>query len=84
MTDLKKLLPCPFCGGGADIEEVSASPFEEELATFWAIGCKECNIGWYEEDKSKAITKWNCRAECDNFDYQTGCKGHKEAGECKE
>ena len=58
----EKLLPCPFCGGEADIEEISGNPFTNEPYT-WAVGCKDCNIGWYKETKEDAIAAWNRRAE---------------------
>jgi len=58
----EKLLPCPFCGGEADIEEISGNPFTNESYT-WAVGCKDCNIGWYKETKEDAIAAWNRRAE---------------------
>ena len=55
------LLPCPFCGGEADIEEISGNPFTNEPYT-WAVGCKDCNIGWYKETEEDAIAAWNRRA----------------------
>ena len=55
------LLPCPFCGGEADIEEIPGSPFTND-PYMWAVGCEECNIGWYEETKEEAIAAWNRRA----------------------
>jgi len=60
--DDKLLLPCPFCGGEADIEEISGNPFTNEPYT-WAVGCKDCNIGWYKETKEDAIAAWNRRAD---------------------
>ena len=56
------LLPCPFCGGEADVEEIPGSPFTNE-PYMWAVGCEECNIGWYKETKEEAIAAWNCRAD---------------------
>jgi Lar family restriction alleviation protein len=63
MSELKK---CPFCGGEADIEEIPGSPFTDEPYT-WGVGCKECNIGWYEETKEESIAKWNRRAQPENM-----------------
>ena len=60
--DDKLLLPCPFCGGEADIEEISGNPFTDEPYT-WAVGCKDCNIGWYKETKEDAIAAWNRRVQ---------------------
>lgn len=56
------LLPCPFCGGEADIEEISGNPFTNEPYA-WAVGCKDCNIGWYKETREDAIAAWNRRAD---------------------
>lgn len=59
---MDKLLTCPFCGGEADIEEIPGSPFTNEPYT-WDVGCKACNIGWYEETQAEATSKWNRRAQ---------------------
>ena len=59
------ILPCPFCGGEADIEEIPGSPFTNE-PYMWAVGCKDCNIGWYEETKEESIAAWNRRAQPEN------------------
>jgi Lar family restriction alleviation protein len=59
---MENLKPCPFCGGEADIEEIPGSPFTNEPYT-WGVGCKTCNIGWYEESKERAIEAWNRRVE---------------------
>lgn len=59
MSELKN---CPFCGGEADIEEIPGSPFTDESYT-WGVGCKTCNIGWYEETKERTIAVWNRRAD---------------------
>lgn len=62
---MSELKPCPFCGGEATIEEIPGNPDSND-AYCWTAGCKECNIGWYEETKTKAIEKWNRRAEPEN------------------
>jgi Lar family restriction alleviation protein len=65
---MSELLPCPFCGGEVDIEEIPGNPFTNEPYT-WAVGCKDCNIGWYKETKEDAIATWNRRANlgsCEN------------------
>ena len=51
----KELLPCPFCGGEADIEGISEIHY---------ISCKNC----YAEtrtygSKGEAINAWNKRVE---------------------
>lgn len=71
------LLPCPFCGGKAEIYRVIIRP-----GTFYAW-CDECETrsNYYntEEDAARA---WNsraertCRAICDGDD-----SGHEFAGE---
>ena len=55
-----ELKPCPFCGGEADIDEIAGNPDTGEPYA-WGVGCKKCNIGWYEETKEKAIAMWNRR-----------------------
>lgn len=57
----EKLLPCPFCGGEVELEEIPGSPFTLE-SRVWGVGCKDCNIGWYKETKTEAIAAWNRRA----------------------
>lgn len=58
---MTELLPCPFCGGEADLDEIPGSPFTTETYS-WGAGCKDCNIGWYNENKAEAIAAWNKRA----------------------
>lgn len=58
---MDKLMPCPFCGGEADIEEITGGPYTDELYV-WGVGCKECNIGWYKDTRKEAIEAWNGRA----------------------
>jgi Lar family restriction alleviation protein len=62
---MSELKPCPFCGGEAKIEEIPGTPFTDESYA-WGVGCNECNIGWYEEQKSEAIAKWNRRTQPEN------------------
>ena len=62
MAELKE---CPFCGGEADIDEIAGNPDTDEPYA-WEVGCKKCNIGWYEETKEKAIAMWNRRAAPEN------------------
>ena len=75
------LLPCPFCGGEANTEEIPGNPFTDEQYA-WGVGCKECNIGWYTTTKEEAFAKWNRRANlsmCDISQYAESCE---ECGFC--
>lgn len=58
MDELKR---CPFCGGEASLDEIPPTPFLDEYSTYYSVGCKECNIGWYEESREQAIAVWNRR-----------------------
>ena len=80
------LLPCPFCGGEADIEEISGNPFTNEPYT-WAVGCKDCNVGWYKETKEDAIAAWNRRVQpelirCEKCDYWDKSASYMSAHAC--
>lgn len=63
---MEKLKPCPFCGGKASIDEITANPFSNEDESMWAVGCEKCNIGWYKETEAEAIATWNRRAAPEN------------------
>lgn len=49
ITERGELLPCPFCGGEAQIEDN------------W-IFCLQCGVGYEEFDPTKSIEAWNTRA----------------------
>lgn len=54
-----KLLPCPFCGGEADI-------FEASEDSFCAL-CTDCGVETpYQISAEEAIATWNRRAEPEN------------------
>jgi hypothetical protein len=62
----EKLLPCPFCGGAADFEEVK--PMGGDF-TYWSVGCQSSEsdcIGYqmlaHYNRKSEAAEAWNKRA----------------------
>ena len=52
-----KLKPCPFCGGEAYIEIICNGLVE--------VRCKECDASVPAKYKSKAIVRWNRRADND-------------------
>lgn len=61
MDDTKKLLPCPFCGGEADIYAKDIIVFDK-CKTGYSVYCKNCCCTTqYEDNKDKAIRDWNKR-----------------------
>lgn len=70
-----ELLPCPFCGGKADMDfellggdESGGNPF---LSYF--VYCQECLCGTTGSDratKDLAITRWNTRRQQSTFEAQ--------------
>lgn len=56
MKKESKLLPCPFCGQKAYIGI-------ENMATYWSIGCGDCQCDFPRQfkTKKKAIKFWNKR-----------------------
>jgi hypothetical protein len=61
----EKLLPCPFCGSGASLEEVNRA-----IGVCWSAGCsnEEC-LGYQSltayPRKCEAVKAWNTRASDD-------------------
>lgn len=58
-----KLLPCPFCGGEAEVSSVSGS-----VDTMYTVGCigENCKAGPIVtsfDSEEAAIAIWNTRAE---------------------
>jgi len=55
-TMSEKLLPCPFCGGEAEIERL-------EDPTIWFVDCSQCKCQLDEtyETKEDVIEAWNTR-----------------------
>ena len=55
-----KLLPCPFCGGEAEMGEDYS--YWHGLLLSYKPHCSKCgcNIGMFS-DKTEAIEKWNTR-----------------------
>ena len=66
MTDL---LPCPFCGGEAELRPNDRGIYTPDIYG-WHVECTndECIIGlmddrqWFEETKAEAIAAWNTRS----------------------
>lgn len=58
------LLPCPFCGGEADFEQVGGGPMREGFA--WSVGCSDDRCLGFQSvttyaRKIEAATAWNTR-----------------------
>ena len=57
---MSELLPCPFCGGEAEICHVTQ--LWEPRDSYWAK-CKNCRInGAHHTTEAEAIEAWNTRA----------------------
>lgn len=58
----EELLPCPFCGGEAEILEAIVEFIYKEIGIY-AI-CKKCRASTqYYKTKEEALTAWNRRAD---------------------
>jgi len=59
-------LPCPFCGGEADLSRRQDESLWSHAIVWWSrIGCSTCDFGMSEcddEDGKQAIAAWNRRA----------------------
>ena len=68
MTDALELLPCPFCGGEAEVRERMDENIWDHSTVKWvSIGCSEidCEIhgfDWPEDAEPNAADLWNTRA----------------------
>lgn len=73
MTD--KLLPCPFCGGEAEVFDYFN---QGKQKTRWQVNCTKCMGAFGENDsKHEAIEKWNKRVNVPLYgevegDWHTG------------
>lgn len=66
---MSELLPCPFCGGEANLDELTPTPYNDQHSTYYSVGCINCGIGFYENTEDEAIAAWNSRANlgsCEN------------------
>lgn len=62
MTDPKVLLPCPFCGGGVEIDKVDEEHCRN-VKIYSAVHCAECGQWFFKGmSEEKAIAAWNRRA----------------------
>ena len=69
MSKLPELLPCPFCGGPAVLEEVDGPTVDPKVVSF-TVGCNatdEAECMGYQSlttfaRRSDAIKAWNRRA----------------------
>ena len=58
---MSELLPCPFCGGEAEMCHVTQ--LWEPRDAYW-VKCKNCRIsGTHHTTEAEAIAAWNSRAE---------------------
>lgn len=59
-----KLLPCPFCGGEANVYEQK----HREYQSTYFVSCKGCHCKSMERiEKDIVIEKWNTRKPIDNI-----------------
>lgn len=62
MIDPKVLLPCPFCGGGVEIDKVDEEHCRN-VKIYSAVHCAECGQWFFKGmSEEKAIAAWNRRA----------------------
>jgi hypothetical protein len=61
--DKKDLLPCPFCGGEASVDEWrDGSLWSNAIVSWFSIGCSDCDyIMTFCKYWLKAIEAWNNR-----------------------
>jgi Lar family restriction alleviation protein len=52
--DSTTLLPCPFCGGTAELSG------RYPTGQFY-ISCIDCQVSMYDDRKDKVVQKWNRR-----------------------
>ena len=79
----EELLPCPFCGGEAKLQD-----FQSASGRMWLVGCSDntcvipCDTSLGYLTKQRAIKAWNRRAErtCTMDGPYTGttCAVHRE------
>lgn len=64
MTDVKELLPCPFCGGSAFQDEVGGDPEADSNVGGKFIACRKCGAttALYFDRAENLVPAWNRRA----------------------
>ncbi len=64
-----ELLPCPFCGGEAEMRERMDENIWDHSTVKWvSVGCKniDCDLqgfDWPEDVEPNAVALWNTRAD---------------------
>jgi transcriptional regulator NrdR family protein len=69
IVEITKILPCPFCGHEASVEEVESRASADPKAVRFSVGCDnvdEICMGYQSlttfERRSDAVAAWNRRA----------------------
>jgi len=59
---MKKLKPCPFCGGIAEVEIIGVIRTDNKYVGGYIARCKSCRNGTHMNmSKTEAIDLWNQR-----------------------
>ncbi len=56
-----EILPCPFCGGEAHIDQLSSV-----LNHAWQVSCDRCDILFMASEEDAVIVMWNTRTNAGN------------------
>lgn len=69
MSETQELLPCPFCGGEADVRMYQdESLWSHAIVTKTQVGCNECDYSFATEPgyEIEALDRWNTRSPITN------------------
>lgn len=81
---MAELLPCPFCGGKAEVEQIPSATWDKFVAHCKSSKCIAFYIGYCDEGiydtRTKAIEAWNTRTPqklnhnslCETETYKVG------------